>query len=315
MSPLPFYSSVSNDPHRSNISRKITGISSPLTSLSTREEVYLSLGLPCPPQRLLGLHEGQTLAALRLSSADFTVSPSQPITPGQGNSCMFYALHDQVTYQPGLTKVSMTASHLRQKLVQAAYNSIKSGKLTWPCSETSENWRDRMNQEGTMGDEVILQAASNLFNKDIVILPVFHEAAHNQDLGITLICPNSPHPPDSSAIYLLYYSESCFTTPHYQSIRPANTINVISDYVKSRRKIDDEDDFISLFDSLPNPPTKCLPRPCSSCSSCSMSSSSSNSFPSSHSSSMKLASLHSSSLPSWYVAGTKVKSVGRETRI
>jgi len=74
---------------------------------------------------------------------------------------MFHALTDQLSYQPGLSVNSH--SQLRQMLVKAAYNSIKSGKLLWGCDGSLEDWRVAMRQEGTMGDEIILQAASNLF--------------------------------------------------------------------------------------------------------------------------------------------------------
>merc|ERR1712222_281930 len=116
---------------------------------------------------------------------NFEPSPSQPVTPGQGNSCMFHALLDQLKFQQSSSLASLAASHsqLRSKLVQAAYNSVKAGKLTWPEGESVEEWRSGMVQEGTMGDQVILQAAANLFQRQIVILPVFWSAAHFPLLG------------------------------------------------------------------------------------------------------------------------------------
>merc|ERR1712165_234103 len=142
-----------------------------------------------------------------------------------GNSCMFHALLDQLRFHK-VPSIAASHSQLRAKLVQAAFNSVKAGKLTWPEGESVEEWRSGMAQEGTMGDQVILQAAANLFQRQIVILPVFWSAAHLPSLGITLISPSSKNissptkTTGSSALFLQYYSESRFLTPHYQSVRP-----------------------------------------------------------------------------------------------
>lgn len=157
-----------------------TDSQAPLKAAASRQEVYLSLGLPWPPTRKLRLAEGAILAKTRLAEASFQVSPSQPVTPGQGNSCMFHAILDQLNNQSG---VAASHSQLRSKLVQAAYNSVKSGKLSWPEGERVEEWRAAMSQEGTMGDQVILQTAANLFKRDIVIIPVFWDASTWPALG------------------------------------------------------------------------------------------------------------------------------------
>jgi len=296
-----------------------------ITANSSRQSVYLSLGLPWPPHRPLSLTEGRPLAMARLAAGHFMLSPTQPDTPGQGNSCMFHALTDQLSYQPGLGVNSH--SQLREMLVKAAYNSIKSGKLLWGCDGSLEDWRLAMRQEGTMGDQIILQAASNLFQRDIIILPVFRDAAHNQKLGITLISPSPPSSPSGSPLYLQYYSESRFLTPHFQSIRPLP--NAI---IHTGLEMDQEDDFISMMESLPDPPSTGLQNPYMSCDSSSFTSSSystsssstSSSSPSpspspSSSSSTSFSSSSSSSraskLPDWYVVGSEVRGIGRQTRL
>merc|ERR1712212_23906 len=123
------------------------------------------------------------------------------------------------------------------------------------------------------GDEVILQAAANLFQRQIVILPVFWSAAHLPSLGITLISPSSKTTKSptkttttsSSALFLQYYSESRFLTPHYQSVRPKNGQNHLVDTLQQWLKDEDveakpkeeEDDFIMQLNELPDPP--CTP--------------------------------------------------------
>merc|ERR1719264_1902435 len=119
-----------------------------------------------------------------------------------------------------------------------------------------------------MGDEVILQAAANLFQSQIVILPVFWSAAHLPSLGITLISPSSKtskSPTSSSSLFLQYFSESRFLTPHYQSVRPKSGQNhlvdtlhqwLIGEGVEKKPK-EEEEDFIMQLNDLPDPP--CTP--------------------------------------------------------
>merc|ERR1712018_230549 len=204
------------DTSLSKMERRTSG-SQLLSPTATTEQVYQHLDLAWPPIRKLRLSEGSALAKARLTGVNFEVSPSQPVTPGQGNSCMFHALLDQLRFQQAsLSSIAVSHSQLRGKLVQAAYNSIKAGKLTWPEGESLEEWRSGMAQEGTMGDQVILQAAANLFQRQIVILPVFWSAAHLPSLGITLISPSSKtsksptktSTSSSDALFVQYYSES-----------------------------------------------------------------------------------------------------------
>merc|ERR1712088_1171175 len=263
------------DTSLSKMERRTSG-SQLLSPTATTEQVYQHLDLAWPPIRKLRLSEGSALAKARLTGVNFEVSPSQPVTPGQGNSCMFHALLDQLKFQQAsLSSIAASHSQLRGKLVQAAYNSVKAGKLTWPEGESVEEWRSGMAQEGTMGDQVILQAAANLFQRQIVILPVFWSAAHLPSLGITLISPSSKNissptkttTTGSSALFLQYYSESRFLTPHYQSVRPkigqnhlVDTLHqlLVDEDVKKKSEADEEDEFIMMqLNDLPDPP--CTP--------------------------------------------------------
>merc|ERR1712223_1240901 len=119
------------------------------------------------------------------------------------------------------------------------------------------------------GDQVVLQVAANLFQRQIVILPVFWSAAHLPSLGITLISPTSKSPSKtisrSSALFLQYFSESRFLTPHYQSVRPKPGDNHLVESLqrslegdgKAREDEEEEEDFITQLNDLPDPP--CTP--------------------------------------------------------
>merc|ERR1712130_211048 len=210
-------------------------------------------------------------------------------------------------------------------------------------------------QEGTMGDQVILQAAANLFQRQIVILPVFWSAAHLPSLGITLISPSSKTTKSStkttsssSALFLQYFSESRFLTPHYQSVRPKNGENHLVDTLQQwladedveKKPKEEEDDFIMQLNDLPDPP--CTPvrnlrssfftpspynsfiLPSSSLppssvspspsSSLSMSSASSSTSASSPPSSPSLSNSSTSS-EFMHLLGREVRGLGRQTRI
>merc|ERR1712088_617736 len=122
---------------------------------------------------------------------------------------------------------------------------------------------------GTMGDQVVLQVAANLFQRQIAILPVFWSAAHLPSLGITLISPSSRSPSktssSSSALFLQYFSESRFLTPHYQSVRPKAGDNHLVESLqrslvgdgKAQKDEEEEEEFISQLNDLPDPP--CTP--------------------------------------------------------
>merc|ERR1712211_214126 len=103
----------------------------------------------------------------------------------------------------------------------------------------------------------------------IVIPPVFWSAAHLPSLGITLISPSSRSPSKTSssrsALFLQYFSESRFLTPHYQSVRPKPGENqqveslqrsLVGDG-KAQKDEEEEEDFITQLNDLPDPP--CTP--------------------------------------------------------
>ena len=91
------------------------------------------------------------------------------------------------------------------------------------------------------GDDVALALASNVLGVDIILIPAFKESAQNRDLGITIIwcIKKTKHEP----LYLFYYSESDFSSPHFQSIFPRSSDNVVKQYLVQN------DDRGSLTDS------------------------------------------------------------------
>ena len=70
-----------------------------------------------------------------------------------------------------------------------------------------------------MMEHTFITLASEVLNRCIILVPVFPEDGHDEN-GFITFTPQSA-PPNAPALYLLYYSETRFSTPHFQSIRPS----------------------------------------------------------------------------------------------
>jgi hypothetical protein len=72
---------------------------------------------------------------------------------------------------------------MRERLVATGYyGQILPGRISWPAPDpatghndfgTAEEWMENMKGDAFYGDHVMLQVAANVFNRDIVLLPVF----------------------------------------------------------------------------------------------------------------------------------------------
>ena len=108
--------------------------------------------------------------------------------------------------------------------------------MEWPDEEqddnnpdslgTPEEWRARMEvpvrEGGSYADNVAIQIAANVLNRDILLYPVFRysfsemplfipacrESATNPQTGVTLVSAMSQPPPGTEPICMLYYEDS-----------------------------------------------------------------------------------------------------------
>ena len=78
-------------------------------------------------------------------------------------------------------------------------------------------WKKHMSKDKVFADDRFIQLSAEVFNRVIIIVPVFHEDGYG-DAGLIPITPTSPLP-NTEPFYLLYYSESRFINGHYQSIQ------------------------------------------------------------------------------------------------
>ena len=104
---------------------------------------------------------------------------------------------------------------------------------------TPQDWKNRVLQDRTWGDEVFLwQVASNILQVDLIIIPCFRESSVHQGLGFTLI--KSFERPKHLPLYLFSFSESDFNPAHYISVLPNNPKeNVILTYWMEKKPAHD----------------------------------------------------------------------------
>ena len=77
-----------------------------------RTEVFEYFGNP----EKLTLEQGQVVMERRLKELDLTLSPSQKVTPADGN-CLFHLLLDQTRYIPDLNDFASNSTEFRTKII------------------------------------------------------------------------------------------------------------------------------------------------------------------------------------------------------
>ena len=83
---------------------------------------------------------------------------------------------------------------------------------------TVQEWQTEMIRDGHYTDEVFVRTAAELLGRQIILYPVI---PHQNDRHRVIISPSiqSIHEP----FHIIYYEETNFVNPHYQSIRPRQT--------------------------------------------------------------------------------------------
>ena len=145
----------------------------------------------------------------------FMVSPTQPDTPADGN-CFLHALVDQMSYDSLLVKMKWTANKARTQVVANSELVIATKGLEWPGDISIDAWRAKMANDFVYADKVFIQIAAELLNRPFVLVTVHKESGDNKS-GKILITPQTSI---GNPLYFLYFTESKFLSPHYQSIRP-----------------------------------------------------------------------------------------------
>jgi hypothetical protein len=59
---------------------------------------------------------------------------------------------------------------------------------------------------------------------------------YHRDEAHTAVLFSATRPEDGPPVYLLYYSQTRFASPHYQSVRPGSDNNAITNFVRTTRE-------------------------------------------------------------------------------
>ena len=139
-------------------------------------------------------------------------------------------------YVPELAGIADDAFELRVKIVLSLDQYLGDGLISWPGNDetieqdesyfgTKRQWKKKMMKPGTYSDTVFLQLASLYLQADVLVIPAFRESAESKTLGYTVF--RSKNRTISEPMYLFYYSDSDFHSPHYQSVRPTTEHNIL----------------------------------------------------------------------------------------
>ena len=231
------------------------------------EEVEVARRPEIEVQPRLTLAEGLELVQARLAELGLIISPSQPETPAVGN-CFVEALWDQLNQleNEALLNHYESPSELRTKIVCNLQYYLDIGRMLWIVDDnldvngdgnigrTPQQWVDYMSQDGVFCDNIFVQLAAIVLNRDIVTVPVFPEsAAINRMFSVYKSAgddgPFSKFPP----LYVLYFESWRFISAHYQSVRPSpNHQNVVTDYLHRNRTTSTGSSFSWFHDSCKN---------------------------------------------------------------
>ena len=188
---------------------------SQISSLIDQDLKRFAFNLPDLAADLMNLQEGFPIAKETLKRHNFEMSPSQPQTKGDGN-CFCHAVTDQMTYDENLKKMRWDEHKARAHVIASADMIIYGKGLEWPGEYSLDDWKATMARDGTYVDQTFLQITAELLCRKIVLILCHHEDGDNNS-GTRVIEPRALN---GEPLYLLYYPESRFVSPHYQSIRP-----------------------------------------------------------------------------------------------
>ena len=112
---------------------------------------------------------------------------------------------------------------------------LNTGNIYWVLNDTPEMWQRQMLEDKQWGDDVFLQIAANVFNVNIVLVPLNPESAHHA--GMYTQVQSIHGASGNDPLYMLYYEE-WITAGHYQSIEPdpETEDNPLISYYNSRLK-------------------------------------------------------------------------------
>ena len=172
------------------------------------------------------IFDSMVTATQRLMEIDFTLSPTQPNTPGDGN-CFIHGVLDQLKYDRKWKNAKLNISSLREQVTASLLNLMFTSDFNFHSDfkvngedETPEQWILRMSKDREYVDHYYIELCSEFLNRRIIIYPLWPEEGWTD--GRMIIDPKTREQPvGTEPLYLLYFTELVFKEgAHYQSIRP-----------------------------------------------------------------------------------------------
>ena len=152
----------------------------------------------------------------RVASLGFRFSSSQPYTQGDGN-CMLYAIWDQLKKcNHNILQTLKTPHELRLHICSKLKHQLEENHIFWVQTFTPETWLHKMIKDKTWCDDAFLQITANIFNKNIIFIPLSPSSAHHAGMYLDV---RSTHGGHGDPFFMLYFEEWKMAG-HYQSLEP-----------------------------------------------------------------------------------------------
>ena len=176
---------------------------------------------------------------------------------GDGN-CAVHAILDQMTYDKEHKNLKLNHIEFRRLIANSLDENVRNEHIYWDIGARGcsiETWTKKYSREGCYVGEVFLRLASTFLNRKIELYPVnpyvVQENTITNDDPTTAkkieIFPHNEHcgcktseNNQMNIITLLYYEETYFASPHFQSIRPNAKNNNAKNYDLKIETVDDE---------------------------------------------------------------------------
>ena len=175
--------------------------SSARRSSSRRSVGNTSSFIPSSPK---GSSDPIVLGRKRVQSLGFRFSSSQPITRGDGN-CMLHCIFDQLRKSNhSILKSVKSDQDLRLFICSKLQSQLDDNKIFWVSDVSPKKWLSKMKNPGVWGDDVFLQITANVFNKNIILIPLHSSSSHNAGMYIDI---RSVDGGCGDPLFMLYFEE------------------------------------------------------------------------------------------------------------
>ena len=124
---------------------------------------------------------------------------------------------------------------MRRFICNQLLDQLTQNSIYWVLDISPEVWKHQMLQDKHWGDSICLQIAANIFDANIILIPLSPESAHHDSMYTEIrSIHNGNHPPP---LFMLYFEE-WIMAGHYQSIEPDPLVpnNILKSHYENRSR-------------------------------------------------------------------------------